>query len=136
MAEGLPPGGKLITCDIDPHTTQMARQFWAQSPHGRKINLKLGPALETLQGLKGPFDIVFLDADKENYTRYWEAFLPKVRKGGLVVADNVLWSGRVLNPQEKSDHALAEFNKHVHADKRVEAVMLALGDGLTLAWKK
>ena len=136
MAEGLPPGGHLITCDIDPDATRMARAHWKQSPHGKKIELRLGPATETVRRLKGPFDVVFIDADKENYVRYWQLCVPKVRRGGILLADNVLWGGRVLDPQDRSDHAIVAFNRHVAADRRVDAVMLPLRDGLTLAYKK
>ena len=136
MAGGLPDNGKIITCDIDPETTKIAQKFWNQSPDGKKIELKIGPALETLQTLKGPFDFVFIDADKENYIHYWEACLPKIQQGGLLVADNVLWSGRVLAPKEASDRAIVQFNEHVRKDKRVEAVMLTIRDGVTVAWKK
>lgn len=136
MAEGLATGGRLITCDIDPVTTGMAKRYWARSPHGRKIELRLGPALQTLRSLRGPFDLVFIDADKGNYSNYWEAVLPKVRRGGLVVADNVLWSGRVLAPKDESDHALRDFADRVRRDRRVEPVMLTVRDGLLLAWKR
>ena len=135
MAGGLPAGGHLITCDIDPENTQIARETWAQSPHGKKIELKIGPAAETIQKLKGLFDMVFIDADKTNYIRYWELCMPKVRKGGLILADNVLWSGRVLNPKEESDHAIVKFNRHVLKDKRAEVLMLPVRDGITLAYK-
>ena len=136
MAEGMRDAGKLITCDVDPEATAIAKQHWAASPHGSKIELRLGPALETIAMLDGPFDMVFIDADKPNYIHYWEAVLPKVRPGGLIVADNVLWSGRVLNPQKESDFAVDRFNKCVAADPRVEAVLLTVRDGVTLAWKK
>jgi caffeoyl-CoA O-methyltransferase len=136
MAEGMTEGGELVTCDVDPVATEMARRFWARSPHGKKIVLKLGPALETLRTLEGPFDVAFLDADKENYSNYWEAVLPKMRPGGLVAADNVLWSGRVLDPREATDRAIAAFNELVRRDTRVECVMLTVRDGMTLAWKK
>jgi len=135
MAEGMAADGKLITCDVDPEATSIAQAHWNQSPHGAKIELRLAPALETLKSIDGPIDMVFIDADKENYINYWEAVLPKVRQGGLIVADNVLWSGRVLKPEKRSDHAVDQFNKHVVADPRVEAVMLTVRDGVTLAWK-
>lgn len=136
MAEALPDDGKIITCDIDPHATAIAKEFWNRSPHGKKIELRLGQALETVQKLEGPFDLVFIDADKANYINYWEASIPKLRPGGLIVVDNVLWNGRVLNPQEKSDHAIANFNEHAIKDSRVEIVMLPVRDGMLLARKK
>ena len=136
MAEGLAPGGRLITCDIDPETTRIAKAYWAKSPHGSKIELRLGPATETIQRLNGHFDAVFIDADKENYVRYWQLCVPKVRRGGILLVDNVLWGGRVLHPQDSSDHAIVAFNRRVAADRRVEVVMLPLRDGLTLAYKK
>ena len=136
MAEGLPAGGHLITCDRDPTATQIARDHWKRSPHGKKIELKLGPALETVRRLRGPFDVVFIDADKENYLRYWNLCVPRVRRGGLLLADNVLWRGRVLRPQDTTTRAIAAFNRFVAADRRVEAVMVPLRDGVTLAYKK
>ena len=135
MAEGLPDDGKLITCDIDLKTTEIAKKYWSRSPHGKKIELKLGPALETLKTIEGPFDLVFIDADKVNYINYWELCLPKIRRSGLLVIDNVLWSGSVLDPEDTTERAIDEFNKHVYKDKRVEVVMLPIRDGVTLAWK-
>jgi caffeoyl-CoA O-methyltransferase len=135
MASALPEGGKLITCDIDPRATDLAKKFWAESPHGKKIELRLGPGSETLDTLEGPFDLVFIDADKAGYKTYWEKSLPKVRQGGLVVVDNVLWSGAVLDPREKSDREIAAFNTHARADARVEIVMLPIRDGILVARK-
>ena len=135
MASGLPEGGEVITCDVDPKATALARRFWDRSPHGRRITLRLGPALETIASLAGLFDLVFIDADKPNYIRYWEAVLPRVRGGGVIVADNVLWSGRVLDPKDEDDRALAAFNGHVRKDPRVEHVMLPIRDGITIAVK-
>lgn len=136
MAEGLPEDGKVITCDIDPESTKIAQHFWNQSPHGQKIELHLGPALETIQHIKGTLDMVFIDADKENYINYYEAVLPLLRKGGLIVLDNILWSGRVLNPEHSSDFALAAVSQHINQDPRVEAVILSVRDGMTLAYKR
>ena len=136
MAEGLPAGGRLITCDLDPAATRIARGTWGKSPHGKKIELALGPALETVRKLKGPFDLVFIDADKENYIRYWNLCVPKVRRGGILLADNVLWGGRVLRPRDRTTLAIAAFNRFVAADRRVEAVMLTIRDGVTLATKR
>jgi caffeoyl-CoA O-methyltransferase len=136
FAEGLPTGGEVITCDINSETTAIARRFWAKSPHGGKIRLELGPALETIERLRGPFDIVFIDADKTNYIKYWEACLPKVRQGGLILVDNVLWSGRVLAPKEKDDIAVDAFNAHAARDDRVDLVILTVRDGVTMACKR
>lgn len=137
MAEGLPDDGELLTCDRDPEATSVARSFFDRSPHGRKIRVMLGDALETLRALPHdpPFDLVFLDADKERYVDYYEEALPRLRPGGLVVADNTLWSGRVLAPEHPSDHGIVAFNRHVAADPRVENVLLAVRDGVMLARK-
>jgi len=138
MAAGLPDDGTLITCDIDPDTNAIARSFWARSPHGHKITPTLGPALESLAALPAgqAFDFVFIDADKENYVNYYEAVLPQLRPGGLIAADNTLWSGRVLDPKEKSDHAIVTFNTHVASDARVEQVLLSIRDGILLIRKR
>ena len=136
MAEGLPDDGEILTLDIDRKATDIAKKHWEQSRHGRKITLMLGPALESLEKIDGPIDMVFIDADKQGYIRYWEACVPKVCTGGLILADNVLWSGAVLDPKEEEDHALAAFNQHVLEDSRVELVMLPIRDGVTVACKK
>ena len=130
--------GKLTTCEIKPEHADIAHSFFARSPHGHKIKLYLGPALETLAKLpvSASFDFVFLDADKENYVNYYEAVLPRLRSGGLIVADNVLWSGRVLAPKNKTDRAVVTFNKHVRRDPRVECVMLPVRDGVSLIRKR
>jgi caffeoyl-CoA O-methyltransferase len=136
MAEGLPEGGELITCDIDPEAEAVARQFHARSPHGKKISVRMGPALDTIASLKGPLDLVFIDADKERYSAYYDAVLPLLRPGGLIVADNTLWSGRVLEPKEETDRAIVAFNAKVSSDPRVEKVLLTVRDGMLLARKK
>jgi caffeoyl-CoA O-methyltransferase len=135
MAQALPESGKIITLDVDDRCIGMAKQYWAQDPNGKKIDFRLGPALETVETLSGPFDLVFIDADKPNYIGYWEKSLPLVKKGGLLVVDNVLWSGTVLNPKEKSDFEIVEFNTHARKDPRVEIVMLPVRDGMLLARK-
>ncbi|MGD8413212.1 MAG: class I SAM-dependent methyltransferase [Candidatus Latescibacterota bacterium] len=133
MAEALPEDGTVITCDIDPETTSIARRYWGKSPHGSKIELRLGPALESIPRIDGTFDMVFVDADKTGYIGYWEAVVPRVRKGGLIVADNVLWSGNVLAPSDANAEAIAAFNDHVSGDHRVEQVILPIRDGITVA---
>ncbi len=136
LAEALPKNGELLTLDINPETVKIARRAWVKSAYGKKIKSILGDAAESLKKIKGPLDLVFIDADKRNYVNYWKACVPKVRRGGLLVVDNVLWGGRVLDPQEPDDHAIVRFNQHVLKDKRVEMVMLTVRDGITLAWKK
>ncbi len=135
IASGLPEDGTLTTCDVDPKAEAVARRYFARSPHGRKITIRMGPALETIRTLAPPIDFVFLDADKVNYPRYFEAVVPLMPSGGLLVADNVLWSGRVLDPKEESDRAIAAFNDLVARDPRVDKVMLTVRDGMTLARK-
>jgi caffeoyl-CoA O-methyltransferase len=136
MAEGLPDDGHLITCDVDPKAEAIARRYFSESPDGHKIEIRMGPALETIKSLKGPIDMVFIDADKTNYSNYYEAVMPLVRPRGLIVADNVLWSGRVLHPDSSDDHAIVAFDKLVQSDSRVENVCLTVRDGMMLAWKR
>jgi caffeoyl-CoA O-methyltransferase len=136
MAEGLPEEGRLITCDVDPKAEAIARRYFSESPHGQKITVRMGPALETIKTLSGPFDLVFIDADKPNYSNYYEASLPLLKPGGLLVADNVLWSGKVLDPKDPDDHALVAFDRLVQSDPRVENVCLTVRDGMMLAWKR
>jgi caffeoyl-CoA O-methyltransferase len=136
MAAGLPDDGRLITCEVDPKAEAIARRYFAESPHGSKIDLRMGPALETIKGLTGPFDLVFIDADKPNYSNYYEASLALLRPGGLIIADNVLWSGKVIDPKEENDHAIVAFDQFVHSDPRVENVCLTIRDGIMLAWKR
>jgi caffeoyl-CoA O-methyltransferase len=132
MAAALPDDGQLITCDVDPEATAIARQFWARSPHGHKIELRLGPALETIKTLSGPFDFVFIDADKPAYIDYYEAVLPLLAPRGIIVADNALRRGRVLAPASDGDAATAAFNDHVQRDPRTVNVLLTVRDGMML----
>jgi caffeoyl-CoA O-methyltransferase len=136
IAEGLPEDGTLITCDVNPKAEAIARRAFGKSPVGKKIEIRMGPALETIKTLKGPLDFVFIDADKENYLAYYEGILPLLRKGGLIVADNTLWSGKVLDPKSASDHAIVKFNDAVASDPRVDKVMLTVRDGMTLMVKR
>ena len=131
MAEALPEDGELITCEIDPEAIVFAKRYFDLSPHGKKIALLEGAALDSLKSISGPFDMAFIDADKENYSNYYEAILPMIRYGGLLAVDNVLWSGRVLDPKDKSDKAIHQFNERVIEDKRVESVLLTIRDGLS-----
>lgn len=134
MAAALPPDGRIVTCDIDPDTNEVARRHAAASPLGDRIEFRLGPAIETLASLEGPFDLVFIDADKESYLAYYQAVLPKLADRGVIVVDNVLWSGRVLDPSDDSTDtaAIRAFNGAVAADPRVVSVMLTVRDGVTL----
>lgn len=133
IAEGMVEGGVLVTLDKDPVAAAVARRYFAEAPWGHRIRLVEGPALASLEAIEGPLDLAFLDADKVAYIDYWERLVPKMRPGGLLVADNVLWSGKVLDPKEASDRALVAFNRHVAADPRVDQVMLTVRDGMTLA---
>ena len=135
MASALPEDGALLTCEIDPKIAAIAQSFFDRSPHGRKIRLHLGPAAESLAKLNGPFDMAFIDADKTNYIRYFDAILPMMRKGGLVVVDNVLWSGKVLdseNEQAESTRAIDAFNRHLRNIAHLDKIMLTVRDGMTL----
>ena len=136
MAAALPDDGELITCDINPKAIEIAKGYFERSPHGRKIKLREGPALETMQSLEPGFDLVFIDADKTNYINYYEEALRLLAPGGLIAVDNVLWSGRVLAPKDENDHAIVAFNEHVSRDERVTQVMLTLRDGVMLVRKK
>lgn len=130
MAEALPEEGTLMTCEMDPVAIAFAKKYFSRSPHGKKITLLEGPATESIKKLAGPFDMAFIDADKENYSNYYEMILPLMRQGGLIAVDNVLWSGRVLAPKDASDKAIHQFNERVMQDQRVESVLLTVRDGL------
>lgn len=144
MAAALPAGGRIVTCDIDPDTNAVARRHLEASPYADRIELRLGPALDTITSLDGPFDLVFVDADKESYLAYYEAVLPKLSERGVIVVDNVLWSGRVLEGAggggerggeagpDADTRAIQAFNEAVAADPRVVCVMLTVRDGITL----
>jgi len=136
MAEALPDDGCLITCEIDPKAEAIARRYFAESPHGHKITIRMGPALDTIKTLTGPLDLIFIDADKANYSNYYEACLPLLKPGGLIVGDNVLWSGKVVDPKDADAHAIVAFDRLVQSDSRVENVCLTGRDGMMLAWKR
>ena len=136
MASALPANGELITLEMDPLAEAVARRYFAESEHGGKIRLLMGPALESLAGLSGPFDFAFVDADKQNYPRYYDRILPLLRPGGLLAVDNVLWSGRVLDPRDEETRAIHELNERARTDPRVEHVLLTVRDGVLLARKR
>jgi caffeoyl-CoA O-methyltransferase len=143
VAEALPKEGKVTTLDRDPKATALAREFWKKSIHGDKIELILGDARDTIKKLESEisigtrplFDFAFIDADKSGYETYYEACLKLVRTGGAILVDNVLWSGRVLNPEDTSDHAIHNFNEKIASDTRIQKVMLPLRDGITMMIK-
>jgi len=134
MAEALPPDGRIVTCDISEEHLAIARRHIAASPYAGVIEIRSGPALETIATLPGPFDLVFIDADKTSYSAYFEATLAKLAPDGVILVDNVLWSGRVLDPAitEPDTAAIKAFNDQVFADDRVEVVMLTVRDGVSL----
>jgi caffeoyl-CoA O-methyltransferase len=128
MAAGLPEGGRIDACEIDPERAAFAQRYFDRSPHGSKITLHVGPALETLERLEGTFDFVFIDADKEGYVDYYEAVLPRLAERGLIVADNTLAGGRVVDETPP----IAAFNEHVAADPRSVQMVMSVRDGMTL----
>ena len=130
MAEALPEEGELVTCEMDPEAIFVAKKYFGLSPHGKKITLMEGPALDSLKKVSGLFDMAFIDADKENYINFYDAIFPLIRRGGLMAIDNVLWSGRVLDPKDNSDKAIHNLNEKVVRDNRVESVLLTVRDGL------
>ena len=144
VAMALPANGKIVCCDVSEEWTSVARRYWKLAHLEKKIDLRLAPALRTLDALlggekqKGKFDFAFIDADKANYQNYFERCLKLVRKGGLIALDNTLWSGRVLDERsaEEDTRALRAFNEKLARDRRVEVALLTVGDGLTLALKK
>jgi caffeoyl-CoA O-methyltransferase len=129
MAAALPPGGRIDTLEVSAEHAEVAQRWFDRSEHGGRITLHLGPALETIARLEGEFDFVFLDADKTGYVDYYEAVLPRLSERALIVADNTLWSGQVVDDR---DSPIARFNEHVAADPRSVAVILPVRDGMTL----
>lgn len=140
IARGLAPDGHLLCCDVSEAWTSVARRYWARAGLADRIELRLGPAADTLASLpeEPVVDLAFLDADKPGYHTYYELLLPRVRPGGLLLADNVLQHGGVLDPDDHAENteAIRAFNDHVAADDRVDVVMLPLADGLTVARKR
>jgi caffeoyl-CoA O-methyltransferase len=140
IARGLPADGRLLCCDISDEWTKIGRRHWEEAGVADRIELRLGPALDTLQSLprEEAFDLAFIDADKPNYIAYYEELLPRLRVNSLLIIDNVLWSGSVVDPKANDENvtAIRAFNDHLAADRRVEKVMLPVSDGITLARKQ
>ena len=134
MAPGLPDGGHIDTCEVSEEHAEVAQRYIDRSPYADRITIHLGPALESIERLGGEWDFVFIDADKENYSNYYEALLPRLAQNGLMAIDNTLWSGRVLDDADDSGatRAIRELNDRIAADDRVVAVQLTVRDGVTL----
>ena len=143
MALALPDDGLIVACDISKEYTQIARNFWEEAGVDSKIELKIGPAIETIHEFSisesnEPFDFIFIDADKGNYSRYYESSFSILITGGIILIDNVLWSGKVADPNihEEDTVAIRDFNKKLYQDERIDLSMIPIGDGLTLARKR
>ena len=143
MGLALPIDGQIVTCDMEPSYTNIAREHWIKARIEKKIELRLGPAMSTLddlikEGTEDHFDMAFIDANKKDYDQYYERVLTLIRPGGLIVIDNVFWGGRVLDKknQDKSTRSIRKLNKKMHLDQRVSLSMLPLNDGVTLVWKR
>ena len=143
VALALPDEGRIIACDVSEEYTSMARRYWREAGVEHKVSLRLAPAVETLDGLlaegrSGTFDFAFIDADKENYDRYYESALKLLRPGGLIAIDNVLWHGKVLDElvQDADTRAIRALNEKLHRDARILVSLLPIGDGMTLAYKR
>ena len=139
MAEGLAPGGEIVTLDKNEELEEMVNRYFSEAGLTDCIDFRIGIALDLLPDIDGPFDLVFLDADKINYYNYFKLVIEKVRPGGFIIADNVLWSGKVIDTGKKTDvdtQAIRDFNRLVHADDRVEKVLFPVRDGLMVIRKK
>jgi predicted O-methyltransferase YrrM len=138
FAEGLAEDGKITTLDVNEELAPMAEKYFSKSKYANQIDFKIGNAVEIIPTLEGPFDLVFIDADKENYANYFDLVIDKVPSGGFILADNVLWSGHILKPEaemDKSTLAIDQFNKKVHLDPRVENVLFPIRDGIMVLRK-
>ena len=134
FAEALPAEGTVLTCELDEESAALARQYFAQSPIGKKIEVRMGPALETMRHVKGPFDLIFIDADKINYVNYYRRSLDLLSPQGVILIDNVLWDGNVLKqpPPDEKTAAIQELNRVVSSDPRVSAVLVTIRDGVSM----
>jgi caffeoyl-CoA O-methyltransferase len=135
FAEALPKDGRVVSCDVSPQTTEIAKRYFAESPHGHKIEIKLGPALDSLKLIYGIFDLAFIDADKDNYGAYYDRCMELVRPKGLIVLDNMLRGGRVLDPADAGTKVIDALNRRIRDDARVENVLLPVRDGIMLVRK-
>ena len=135
MAEGLSEGGRIITCEIDPKAQKVAQAAFDKSPYGHRVELRMGPALDTIRSLDEELDMAFIDADKENYIAYYEEVLKRTRRGGLILLDNMLWSGKVLDPEDEATRTIDRLNRIIREDDRVENVLLTVRDGIQLVRK-
>jgi caffeoyl-CoA O-methyltransferase len=137
MARGLVGTGRIVSCDVNPDTTAIARRYAEEAGVADRIDYRLGPALDALPSLGGPFDLIFVDADKANYLNYYEALLPKLAQNGLMIVDNTLWSGDVVNDDvDDTTRAIQQLNDRVRDDERVESVLLTVRDGMLLVRKR
>jgi caffeoyl-CoA O-methyltransferase len=138
IARGLPADGSLICCDVSEKFTSVARRYWERAGLSDRIELRLGPAADTLRAMPAEphIDFAFIDADKTGYPVYWAELVPRMRPGGVILVDNVLRHGRVIEPANDDDRAIVAFNEEVMADERVDAALLPIGDGLTLARRR
>ena len=138
MALALPNGGRVITTDVNEETTAIARRYAQEAGVANRIDFRVAPGLETIAGLEGQFDLVFIDADKENYVNYYDATLPLLAETGLMVVDNTLWSGAVADPENDSEatRAIRALNDRVLEDARVDNVLLTVRDGMNLVWRR
>jgi caffeoyl-CoA O-methyltransferase len=134
-AEALPKDGRVVTCEINHDAAEIAKRYFAESPHGSKIEIKLGPALESLKRIYGIFDLCFIDADKQNYGAYYDRCMELVRPRGLIILDKMLRGGRVLDPTDRATQAVDDLNKRIGNDPRVENVLLPVRDGIMLVRK-
>ncbi|HEU4449834.1 MAG TPA: class I SAM-dependent methyltransferase [Gaiellaceae bacterium] len=133
MASVLPPGGRIDTCELDPAHAEVARRYIEEAGYADRVTVHVGPALETIARLEGEFDLVFVDADKPGYPAYYDALVPRLSERGLLVLDNTLWSGRVVDPDDSPETtAIASLNDRIAADPAVVAVVLTVRDGVTL----
>lgn len=136
MAEGLGPEGRVVTCEIDPLAQKVAQEAFDASPVGERIEIRMGPALETIRSLDEAVDLSFIDADKEHYPEYYEAIVERTRPGGLLILDNMLWSGKVLDPRDEISRILDALNRRIAEDDRVENVLLTVRDGVQVVRKR